>query len=208
MPGLNSPPGVEGVLDLLERGDEPGTEHRLVELAAHDAVAMLAGMRAPVAADHLEAFLRDRPHGARAFRGLEIDDRAHVQGADRGMRVPGAAGAVAGEDGVEAAGVLGEVFQAYRAVLDEGDRLPVPLHRHHDVEPRLAHVPDRALERRLHRLHHRAGEAEVRHQLAEPREPVEEGAAVLARELHQQQRIGVPPHEALDGGAERRDVAG
>ena len=176
LPGLNRPPGSKASLTSSNAAVSRGAEHRLVELAAHDAVAVLAGVRAPVPADHLEAFLRDRPHGARAFGGLQVDDGAHVQGAHRGMRVPGAAGAVAGEDFVEAAGVLGEVFQAHRAVLDERDRLPVALHRHHDVQARLAHLPDRALERRLHRLHHRAGEAQVRHPLAELPKPGEEGA--------------------------------
>ena len=199
--------GVEGVLDLLERGGEPRAEHRLVELAAHDAVAVLAGVGAAVLAHHLEALLGDGPHAPRAVLGLQIDDRAHVQGADRRVRVPGAAGAVTGEDGVETAGVLGQVLEPHRAVLDERDRLSVPLHRHHDVEARLAHVPHRALEPGLHRLDHRAGKAEVRHQLDEAREPGEEGGAVLARELHQQQRVGRAAHEPLDGGTERRDVA-
>ena len=109
--------------------------------------------------------------------------------------------------GVEAPGVVGEVLEPHRAVLDERHRLPVALHRHHDVEAGLAHLPHRALERGLHRLDHRAGKAEVAHQLDEPREPGEEGVAVLARELHQKQGIGRASHEPLDGGAERVDVA-
>ena len=178
-----------------------------MELAPRDAVAVLAGVRAPVLAHHLEALFRDGPHCARPLVGLEVDDRTHVQGADRSVRVPGAAGAVAGEDGVEAAGVLGEVLEPHRAVLDERDRLPVALHRHHDVEARLAHLPHRALERGLHRLDHRAGESEVAHQLAELGKPAQEGGSVLPRELDEQQRVGRPPHEPLDGGAERLDVA-
>ena len=71
-----------------------------------------------------------------------VEDRPHVQRADRGVRVPGAARAVLLEHLREAVGVLGEVLERHRAVLDEGHRLAVALHRHHDVEARLAHFPE------------------------------------------------------------------
>ena len=71
-----------------------------------------------------------------------------MQRADRGVRVPGAARAVLGEHLGQALRVVGEVLQRHGAVLDEGDRLAVALHGHHDVEPGLAHFPQRRLRRR------------------------------------------------------------
>jgi len=54
---------IEAVLDLLERTREARAEHRLVELGAHQPVAMLAGMRAFVVAHHGERLFGDRAHG-------------------------------------------------------------------------------------------------------------------------------------------------
>ncbi len=87
-----------------------------------------------------------------------------MQAADRGMRVPGAVGAVFFEDPGQAVGIFGEVFEADRAVFEKRDRLPVALHRHHDVEARRAHLPDRLLEGRVGRLDDGAGETEIAHQ--------------------------------------------
>jgi hypothetical protein len=50
---------------------------------------------------------------------------------------------------------------------DEGHRLAIALHGHHDVEPRFAHFPHVALQRGVSDLHHAAGEAEVAHQLGQ-----------------------------------------
>ena len=130
-----------------------------------------------------------------------------MQAAFRGVRVPGAFGAVAPEDAGEAIGVVGEVVERHRAVLDEGDRLSVALHRHHDVEPGLAHFPDGLLERGVERLDHRAGVAEVGHQLDEAAEPPLLGVRVLACELDEEEGVGLAPDEALDRRAEQRDVA-
>src|SRR3546814_19764870 len=60
------------------------------------------------------------------------------------------------EDLGEAAGVLGEVRKLHRAVLDEGHRFALRLHRHHDVEALLAPLPDLLLEVGLDGLHHAA----------------------------------------------------
>src|SRR3546814_19334881 len=96
----------------------------------------------------------------------------------RSMGVPGAVGAVLVEDLGEAAGVLGEVGKLDRAVLDKGHRLSFRLHRHHDVEALLAHLPDLLLEIWLDGLHHAAvalagiapAEAKLRHQVTERRQ--------------------------------------
>ena len=49
---------------------------------------------------------------------------------------------------VSRCGVVGEMLERHRAILDEGDRLALLLHRHHDVEAGGAHIGDRGLQRR------------------------------------------------------------
>ena len=154
LPGLRTAPGIERVLDRLEGAHEALAEHRLVELGAHQAVAVLAGMAALVGADQRHRLLGDRAHRAHVLLELEVQDRADVQAADRGVGVPGAAGAVAGEDLGQARRVVGQMLERHGAVLDERDRLAGALHRHDDVEPGGAHLPDPGLGGRLERLDH------------------------------------------------------
>jgi hypothetical protein len=92
-----------------------------------------------------------------------------------------------------------------RAILDEGHRLAVALHRHHDVQARLAHLPEVALLLRVGDLHHAARQAEVRHQLHQLLQP--RGLALLARELHQQDGVRLALDERIHRRAERRYVA-
>ena len=140
MPGLNKPVGIERVLDLLEGAHEARAEHRLVELGAHQPVAVLARMRALVLADHRKRFLGDRPHLLDLELLLDVQHRADMQAADRGVGVPGAVGAVLFEDPGQPLGVFGEVFEAHRAIFEKRDRFAVALHRHHDVEALRAHL--------------------------------------------------------------------
>jgi hypothetical protein len=52
-----------------------------------------------------------------------------MQAADRGVRIPGAVGPVLLEDAGASLGVVGEVFEADRAVFEKRDRLPVAFSR-------------------------------------------------------------------------------
>ena len=65
-------------------------------------------------------------------------------------------GAVLLEDVGEPRGVVGEMLERHRAVLDEGDRLSLLLHRHHDVEAGGAHLGDRGLQLGIEHLDHAA----------------------------------------------------
>ena len=123
-------------------------EHRLVEFRAHQAVAVLAGMRALVFPDHREGFFGDGAHRLDVLFELQVEHRPHMQAALGGVRIHGAAGAVPGEDLVEPRGIVGEMRQRHRAVLDEGDRLALLLHRHHDVEAGGAKLGDAGLQAR------------------------------------------------------------
>ena len=125
-----------------------------------------------------------------------VEHRAHVQRADRGVRVPGAARAVLLEHVRQAVGVLGEMLERHRAVLDEGHRLAVALHRHHDVEAGLAHLPDVLLLLRVGDLDHAAGQAEVGHQLHQVLQ-LACGAMLVAGELDQQDRVGLALDERV-----------
>src|ERR1019366_9625054 len=57
--GIEHIVGIEAVLDLPEITDDARAEHRLVKFRTHDAVAVLAGMRALVFAHHREGFFGD-----------------------------------------------------------------------------------------------------------------------------------------------------
>ena len=126
-----------------------------------------------------------------------------MQRADTGVRVPRSLRAVLAKDLGQARGVIGEVLERHRAILDEGDRLAVALHRHHDIEPCLAHLPQRPLRRRLDEAHHGVVEAQVGGQLHEAVKVRSLLRGISARELDQQDRLGLIDERALDDGLER-----
>ena len=137
--GVQHAGGIERVLHRLEGAGDAGAKHRLVEFAAHDAVAMLAAVRAFVFAHQGEAFLGHRAHGATSAGSFMLST-------GRTCRQPTEACAYQvplvpwrANTSFSLFGVVGEVLQVDRAVLDEGDRFAVALHRHHDVQPGLAH---------------------------------------------------------------------
>ena len=66
----------------------------------------------------------------------------------------------------QTARVFGQMFERHRAIFDEGHRLAVALHAHHDVEPGFAYFPQRFLLVRVRHLDDRTGQAEIGHQFA------------------------------------------
>ena len=134
---------------------------------------------------------------------LHVEHRAHVQGADRGVRVPGAARAVPGEHLGQLVGVLGQMLQRHGAVLDEGDRLALAFHRHHDVEAGFPYLPHFPLQRCVGDLDHAAGEAEFGHQFHQLPELGELLAAIVAGEFDQQDRFRIALEKTVDDGLER-----
>ena len=213
--GIEAVVGIEAALDLLERAHELRPEHLLVEFRAHDAVAVLARMRALVGAHHVEGFLGDRAHRLDVVLEPQVEHRPHVQAADRGMGIPGAAGAVLLEDVGEPRGIVRQMLERHRAVLDERDRFALLLHRHHDVEAGGAHIGDGGLQPGIEHVDHaapcRAGlvpaQAELAHQLLEPHQVAQVLVLVLLGELDEQDRRGITAHHRIDRGLEHRDVA-
>ncbi len=189
--GIHQALRVEGAFDLAERAHEPAPKHRLDPLRAHEPVAVLARVRALVFLHERAGFLRDRAHRWRAVRGAHVEHGPHVQAADRRVRVPGAARAVLLEHAREPVGVFREVLERHGAVLDERYGLTVALHRHHDVEAGLADLPDVALQRGILDLDDAAGQAEVAHELRELFELRELRRELVARELDEQDRVGL-----------------
>ena len=205
---------IEQALHLAESVDQPLAEHRLVEFGADDAVAMLAGMGALVFADQLERLFGDRPHLPDFDVLLHVEHRPDVQAADRGMGIPGPRRTVPGEDLVEAGGVVRQMRQFDGAVLDEGDRLPLLLHRHHDVEAGFAQFGDGALLPRIGDGHHAAlrlaaalpGEAEIGNRTCQHVETPEILLRILLGELDEEQRLRLAPDELLQGWPEHGDL--
>ena len=164
--GIHEALRIEEILDLLESARELRAEERRDPFRAHEPVAVLARVRAFVFLHELRRLFGDRAHFVRAVFA-HVEYGPHVQAADRRVRVPRAARAVLFEHARQPVGVLGEVLERHRAVFDEGHRLAVAFHRHHDVEPRFAHFPHVALQARVGDLDHAAGEAEIGHELGE-----------------------------------------
>ncbi len=198
---VQQPRGIERVLDRLERRGDARSEHGGMELAARDAVAVLAGMAALVGAHKRKTFFGDRPHARHLGRVFHVQNRAHMQAADRGMRIPGAPGAMPGEHLVQPFSVVGQIVEIDGTVLDEGHRFAVALHRHHDVQPGLAHLGDRRLEASIGRAHHRAGQAEIGHHRVQLGEFGEKERVLVAVELDDQQRTGFADEHAVNRGA-------
>ncbi len=156
LPGLYRPFGSKRSFTSSKARTSSRAEHLVVEFRAHDAVAVLAGMRALVGAHQVERLLGDRPHRLDVLLKPQIQDRPHMQAADRGMRIPGAARAVLLENVRQLRGVVRQMIERHRAVLDERDRLSLLLHRHHDVEAGGAHLVDGGLQLRIEHLDHAA----------------------------------------------------
>ena len=130
-----------------------------------------------------------------------------MQAADRRVRVPGALGAVLLEHPRQAVGIFGEVLERHRAVFDERHRLAVAFHRHHDVEPRLAHFPDVALQCVIGDLDHAARQPNIAHQLHQLPEFGDLLVLVVAGKLDQQDRVRITLEKAIDRGLECRVTA-
>src|SRR5262249_29184359 len=154
--GIEEAYGIEAVLDILKRPDEPRPKHGFVKLRAHDAVAVLTGMRAFVGPDHRECFLGDGAHRLDVFFEAQIEHRPHMQAAHRGMGVPGPARAMAVEYFSQSGGVFGKVLKRHRAIFDERDRLSLLFHRHHDIKTGGAYFSNGGLELRIEDFDHSA----------------------------------------------------
>ena len=195
--GIEQALRVETVLHLLEGAHQFLAEHLLVELRSHDAVAVFAGMRALVGAHEVERLFGDRAHRLDVLVEPKIEHRPHVQAADRGMRVPGAARAVFLENRGEPVGIVGEMIERHRAILDEGNRFALLLHRHHDVEAGGAHFGDRGLQLGIEHLDHAAllcarlvpADAKIADQFDESHQAADVFVPVVFGEFDEQDRV-------------------
>ncbi len=195
--------GIEAVIRIEQRLDfgEGLIQTRPVlprdPFAAAQAVAMLAGIRALVFAHQCRRFFGNGAHFDRAV-APHIENRPHVQCADTRMRIPGAFRSVTMEHFGQAARVFRQMFERHRAIFDEGDRLAVALHAHHDVQAGFTDFPQRFLFVRGRHLDDRIGQAQIGHELSKLFERRELLGTVLAREFHQQDRLRLADQRLLD----------
>ena len=198
---------IERPLELGERVYQPGAVERLDPLGANEPIAVLAGIRPFVLLHHRAGFLGDRAHLAGAIGGAHVEHGAHVQTSDRCVRIKGSASSVLVEHAREAIGVFGEMLERHGAVLDERDGFAVALHRHHDVQPRLADFPHGLLQLEIVDRDDAAGQAEIAHELAQLRKFRGLLGKVFAREFHEQDRVGHAANHFVDGSSKRRNFA-
>ena len=104
----------------------------------------------------------DGPHLG-ALATAQVEDRAHMQGANRGVGVPGSLRAVALETRGQFSGVLGQMLQGYCTIFDERDGFAAALHRHHEVQPGLANLPQHFLGAFVWHLNDRSGQPQITH---------------------------------------------
>ena len=185
-----------------------------MEFRAHDAVAVLAGMRALVAAHHREGFFSDGAHRFDILLLAQIQYRSHMQAADRGVGIPGAARAVLLEHLGQPRRIFGKIDQRHGAIFHEGNRFSLLLHRHHDVEAGGAHVGDRRLQRRIVHLDDaapfRANFVEAETEIAHHGGELFQLAPVLGFaivEFDQQDRLRFAADKGFQRRAEHRDLA-
>jgi hypothetical protein len=138
--------GVEQALDAAHRLVQVVAEDPAVELAAHTAVAVLAGVHAVELVDQREDLLGDRAHRLDLARCGEVHERPDVQAADRAVPVPAGGEPVGVEDLLEARDVVAEALGRHRGVLDERQRpARAGAGGHEQAEAGLADVGQRLL---------------------------------------------------------------
>ena len=167
---------------------------------------MLAAVRTLVAAHQRAGFIGDGAHfrcAAPPPAVPHVEDRAHVQRAHAGMRVPGAAGAVSANTR-STARCSPAMFQRHRAILDESSPACHRPEAHHDVEPGLAHFPQVLLWRVVGHLHHGTGQASVPIRSTNCESLRLQCIAVIAGELHQQDRVRLAHQRRADRRREGR----
>ena len=101
------------------------------------------------------------------------------------MGIPGAGCTVPFEKLRQPAGIFRQVFKPHGTVLDKGNRLAVPFHRHHDVEPGLSHLPDLFLKFQIHSIDHCTGKPQISHQLVKSPKSGQLRAGGFTGELNQ-----------------------
>ena len=110
-----------------------------------------------------------------------------------------------GENLIQFFGVIGQIIQTDGAIFNEGNRFPIALHGHHDIEASFTHLSNRGLKARISGAHHLAGMAQIRHHFIQPRQIAQQRAIFLAVEFHNQQAIRFADQHFVNGRAIDRD---
>ena len=203
--GVEQGARIKSVLHFFKGSDDAIPKHRAMEFRPHNAITMFTGMAALIRAHQREAFLGDGAHFLNVRAILHVQHRPHMQAANRRMRIPGALGAVLGENLIQPFGVIRQIIQTDRAIFNEGNRFPITLHGHHDIQARFAHFRNRGLKAGIGRAYHQAGMAQIRHHFIQPRQIAEQRAIFLAVEFHNQQTIRFANQHPVNRGAIDRD---
>ena len=179
---------VEQVLDRPHGLVELIAEDLAVELAAGQAVAVLAGVDAAELAHEVLDLLGDGAHPDDLVGSAEVDERPDVQAADRAVTVEAGAHLVLVEDLGEPGGVGGESLRRDGGVLDERQRPVRPLAGgHQQPEAGLADLEQRALLRRGHQTQGVVPVAVGVPEVDQRVEPLRDVVEVVAGERDEQQ---------------------
>ena len=198
--GVHHVVGVEERLDLAHRLVQVVAEDLAVELAARQAVAVLAGVDPAVLADQVLDLDRDRPHRLQLRRVGEVHERPHVQAAHRSVPVEPCLEAVPVQHLLEALGVDAQVDRVDRRVLDERERAPgADRVGHQQPEARLAHLEQRLLLGGGDRAQGVVAVPVALPERDQPVEPVGQLVDVVAGEGHEQQRRAGRPRGSCRG---------
>ncbi len=116
-------------------------DHPLDQVGPQSAVPMLAGERAPVRADQVGHFHRNRLHLFKAFRSFDIQNRTQVQLADRGMGVVDTPGVVSLHNFLEIGDVSRQVLDPDRGVVNKLRRVGIGEMTHKKSESGFSQIP-------------------------------------------------------------------
>ena len=131
LPRIHQRMRVEEQLQLAHRRVERVAENDAVELAASEAVAVLAGVGSAEFADEVANLGGDGAHRRHLIGTGQIHERTDVQTPDRAVTVEAGHQAVSLQDGAETSHILGQAGRIDGGVLDERHRPARALARGH-----------------------------------------------------------------------------
>ena len=187
---------VENAFHLLEQAVNVGAEEIGIEVAASEAIAVLAAGHAVVFFGE-RGRVGDQPDQiVDAFLRFQAEDGAHVDAAGRGVGVHRRFDPARLDRRKQIGHVIGQVFRRNRHIFDAGQRFGVPAHGKQQPQSRLAHIPDIGLARPIGDLHHRLFVTRPRQVLFQSVHAVGDVSLIVSREFDDVNDGGI----ALDKG--------
>ena len=189
--GIHQVMGVEDALDLSEEVVDVWAEEFGIEVAAGQAVAMLAAGHAAIFFGQPRRFSDQVDEVVDVFFFLLAEDGAHVDAARGGVCVHGRGHASVVHKLPQVTHVVGQVFGRHRHILDAGQRFFIPAHGKKQAQPSLAYFPHVGLFRRVGDGDHRILVAGAIQVSAQRGQAVVDPAGFISSKFHDVDDCGI-----------------